>query len=94
MSYHQVITAVTTGKVAFCGKLHPHDDKQNIVLCGMADKKIVQWDLNSRDIVQARAARISSRPHSVRLALARRRRCMPLSSVADAGLHVLTLCVR
>lgn len=48
----QVITAVSTGKVAHCGKLHPDDDKQHIVLCGQSDKKIVQWDLNTRDIVQ------------------------------------------
>lgn len=57
----QVITSVTTGKIAHCGKIHVHDDKQNIILCGMADKKIVQWDLNTRDIVQEYDQHLSAR---------------------------------
>lgn len=48
----KVISAVTTGKVAHCGRLHPHDDKQHVAVCGMADKKVVQWDLNAGDITQ------------------------------------------
>ncbi|XAR62231.1 hypothetical protein NMG60_11016917 [Bertholletia excelsa] len=33
-------------------KLNPDEDKQNILLAGMSDKKIVQWDMNTRQITQ------------------------------------------
>ncbi|VDP39865.1 unnamed protein product, partial [Soboliphyme baturini] len=32
----------TTGKVPYCIKFHPDEDKQNIFLAGMQDKKIIQ----------------------------------------------------
>lgn len=63
----QVITGVTTGKVAHCGRLHPHEDKQHVALCGMADKKIVQWDLNTGDITQTYDEHLAVRFVSFRL---------------------------
>jgi pre-mRNA-processing factor 17 len=48
----KVLSAVTSGKVPHCVKLHPHADKQNILLAGCADRKIVQWDMNTGDMVQ------------------------------------------
>ncbi|XP_078154954.1 transducin/WD40 repeat-like superfamily protein isoform X2 [Carex rostrata] len=48
----KVISTFSTGKVPFVVKLNPDDDKQNILLAGMSDKKIVQWDMNSGQITQ------------------------------------------
>lgn len=48
----QVISSFSTGKVPYVVKLNPDDDKQNILLAGMSDKKIVQWDMNSGQITQ------------------------------------------
>jgi WD40 repeat protein len=47
-----VISTFSTGKMAHVVKLHPDDSKQNILLAGCSDKKIVQWDMNTGDIVQ------------------------------------------
>ena len=48
----KVITAVTSGSVPNCVRLHPHADKQNVLLVGCSDKKVVQWDLNTGDMTQ------------------------------------------
>ncbi|KAF5741065.1 pre-mRNA-processing factor 17-like isoform X1 [Tripterygium wilfordii] len=48
----QVISTFSTGKVPYVVKLNPDEDKQNILLAGMSDKKIVQWDINSGQITQ------------------------------------------
>ncbi|KAJ0229131.1 WD_REPEATS_REGION domain-containing protein [Hirschfeldia incana] len=48
----QVISTFSTGKIPYVVKLNPDDDKQNILLAGMSDKKIVQWDINSGEITQ------------------------------------------
>ncbi|KAK3041787.1 hypothetical protein RJ639_000303 [Escallonia herrerae] len=48
----QVISTFSTGKIPYVVKLHPDDDKQSILLAGMSDKKIVQWDMNSGQITQ------------------------------------------
>ena len=48
----KVVGAVTPGKVPHCVKLHPHADKQNVLLAGLADRKIMQWDLNTGDMTQ------------------------------------------
>eukprot|EP00897_Mesotaenium_endlicherianum_P008619 jgi/Mesen1/7786/ME000408S06893 len=46
------ISSFSTGKVPYVVKLHPDEDKQNILLAGMSDKKIMQWDMNSGEITQ------------------------------------------
>ncbi|KAL8519041.1 hypothetical protein ACS0TY_010113 [Phlomoides rotata] len=48
----QVISAFSTGKIPYVVRLNPDDDKQNVLLAGMSDKKIVQWDINSGQITQ------------------------------------------
>lgn len=48
----QVISTFSTGKVPYVVKLNPDEDKQNILLAGMSDKKIVQWDMRSGEITQ------------------------------------------
>ncbi|KAL8111856.1 uncharacterized protein LOC141666458 isoform X1 [Apium graveolens] len=48
----QVISTFSTGKIPYVVKLNPDDDKQNILLAGMSDKKIVQWDMSSGQITQ------------------------------------------
>ncbi|XP_073131979.1 uncharacterized protein [Henckelia pumila] len=48
----QAISTFSTGKIPYVVRLNPDDDKQNILLAGMSDKKIVQWDMNSGQITQ------------------------------------------
>ncbi|KAM1102923.1 hypothetical protein ACFX19_011689 [Malus domestica] len=48
----QVISTFSTGKVPYVVKLNPDEDKQNVLLAGMSDKKIVQWDMNEGKINQ------------------------------------------
>jgi Fe-S-cluster-containing dehydrogenase component len=36
------VQAFSNGKIPYCVKLHPDNDKQHIFLAGMSDKKIVQ----------------------------------------------------
>ncbi|CAD5312326.1 unnamed protein product [Arabidopsis thaliana] len=48
----QVISTFSTGKIPYVVKLNPDDDKQNILLAGMSDKKIVQWDINTGEVTQ------------------------------------------
>ena len=38
--------------MCFCVRLHP--EEQHVVLAGTQDKKIMQWDLNTGDMVQVR----------------------------------------
>ncbi|BEI83331.1 hypothetical protein CcaverHIS002_0311990 [Cutaneotrichosporon cavernicola] len=48
----KVISRFSTGKLANVVKFHPEADRQNIFLAGMQDKKILQWDIRSHEIVQ------------------------------------------
>jgi len=48
----QCISKHTSKKVPFCAKFHPSAQRCNDVLVGQSDKKIVQWDLRSGDMVQ------------------------------------------
>ncbi|MCL7031600.1 hypothetical protein MKW94_027956 [Papaver nudicaule] len=48
----QVISSFSTGKRPCVVKQNPDDDKQNILLAGMTDKKIVQWDMDSGKLTQ------------------------------------------
>lgn len=40
------------GKMYYCCRLHPDEDKQNVLLAGCGDKKIYQWDMNSGELTQ------------------------------------------
>eukprot|EP00058_Branchiostoma_floridae_P004314 XP_002589802.1 hypothetical protein BRAFLDRAFT_125902 [Branchiostoma floridae] len=46
------ISRFTNRKVPYCVKFNPDEDKQHIFVAGMSDKKIVQWDTRSGEIVQ------------------------------------------
>lgn len=46
------VQAFSNGKIPYCVKLHPDNDKQHIFLAGMSDKKIIQYDMRSGDITQ------------------------------------------
>ncbi|KDN37917.1 WD40 repeat-like protein [Tilletiaria anomala UBC 951] len=46
------LKAFSNGKIPYCIKFHPDEDKQHIFLAGMSDKKIVQWDTKSKEITQ------------------------------------------
>ncbi|XP_070567787.1 pre-mRNA-processing factor 17-like [Ptychodera flava] len=46
------ISRFTNRKVPYCVKFNPAEDKQNLFVAGMSDKKIVQWDIASGEIVQ------------------------------------------
>uniref|UniRef100_A0A7E4VPC2 Pre-mRNA-processing factor 17 n=1 Tax=Panagrellus redivivus TaxID=6233 RepID=A0A7E4VPC2_PANRE len=48
----QVKQRLTTGHRAFCLKYNPDEDKQNIFLSGMQNKKIIQWDTRTGEIEQ------------------------------------------
>ncbi|KAM5163982.1 pre-mRNA-processing factor 17 [Mantella aurantiaca] len=48
----QCISRFTNRKVPYCVKFNPDEDKQNLFVAGMSDKKIVQWDVRSGEIVQ------------------------------------------
>lgn len=48
----EVIHTFSTGKLANVGRFYPDLEKGDIFLCGMNDKKIVQWDLRSGRVVQ------------------------------------------
>ncbi|KAF9605973.1 hypothetical protein IFM89_021299 [Coptis chinensis] len=49
----QVISKFFYWKIPYVVKLNPDDDKQNILLAGMSDKKIVQWDMNSKFVTSS-----------------------------------------
>lgn len=48
----QCLKAFSNGKVPYCVKFHPDDDKQNIFLAGMSDKKIAQFDIDTGEVCQ------------------------------------------
>ncbi|CAI5437401.1 unnamed protein product [Caenorhabditis angaria] len=48
----QVVNRFHTGHVPYCLKYHPDDDKNHMFLVGMQNKKIIQWDSRSGEIVQ------------------------------------------
>ncbi|KAI2652342.1 Pre-mRNA-processing factor 17 [Labeo rohita] len=48
----QCIARFTNRKVPYCVKFNPDEDKQNLFVAGMSDKKIVQWDIRSGEVVQ------------------------------------------
>ena len=50
--YGKVVRSFTNKKTPFCVTFHPNLDKQNIFLAGCSNKKIVQYDINSTEIVQ------------------------------------------
>ncbi|XP_035381860.1 pre-mRNA-processing factor 17-like [Electrophorus electricus] len=48
----QCISRFTNRKVPYCVKFNPDEDKQSLFVAGMSDKKIVQWDIRSGEVVQ------------------------------------------
>ena len=48
----QGISTFSTGKIPYVVRLNPDNDKQNILLAGMSDKKIVQWGMNTGQVAQ------------------------------------------
>ena len=48
----QCTQSFTNKKVGYCCKFNPDDDKQHLIVTGMADKKILCWDTRSGEIVQ------------------------------------------
>lgn len=48
----QVISTFTNKKTPFCVSVHPDPSQQNIILTGCSNKKAVQWDTNTCNIVQ------------------------------------------
>lgn len=40
------------GKMAYTVRIHPDEDKQNVLMAGTADKKIIQIDTDTGDVVQ------------------------------------------
>ncbi|XP_062896840.1 pre-mRNA-processing factor 17 [Mobula hypostoma] len=46
------IARFSNRKVPYCVKFNPDEDKQHLFVAGMSDKKIVQWDIRSEEIVQ------------------------------------------
>ncbi|GBE78419.1 Pre-mRNA-processing factor 17 [Sparassis crispa] len=46
------IKRFSNGKIPYVVRFHPDEDKQNIFLAGMSDKKIIQYDINSGEITQ------------------------------------------
>ena len=48
----QCLQAFSNGKLPYCIQFHPDEDKQHIFMAGTADKKIVQWDINTKEITQ------------------------------------------
>lgn len=48
----QCLKNFSNGKMAHVLRFHPDEDKQNIFLAGMMDKKIIQYDIDSGEITQ------------------------------------------
>nr|XP_023692683.1 pre-mRNA-processing factor 17 [Paramormyrops kingsleyae] len=46
------ISKFSNRKVPYCVKFNPDEDKQSLFVAGMSDKKIVQWDIRSGEVVQ------------------------------------------
>uniref|UniRef100_G3PCI3 Pre-mRNA-processing factor 17 n=1 Tax=Gasterosteus aculeatus aculeatus TaxID=481459 RepID=G3PCI3_GASAC len=48
----QCISRFTNRKVPYCVKFNPDEEKQSLFVAGMSDKKIVQWDIRTGEVVQ------------------------------------------
>jgi pre-mRNA-processing factor 17 len=48
----QCLQRFNNGRIPYVVRFHPDEDKQNIFLAGMSDKKIIQYDINSGEITQ------------------------------------------
>jgi len=48
----QCLKRFSNGKIPHVIRFHPDEDKQNVFLAGMSDKKIIQYDMNSGEITQ------------------------------------------
>ncbi|KAF9015048.1 pre-mRNA splicing factor [Cyathus striatus] len=48
----QCLKRFSNGKIPYVIRFHPDEDKQNIFLAGMSDKKIIQYDMDSGEITQ------------------------------------------
>ncbi|KAF5374887.1 hypothetical protein D9758_000037 [Tetrapyrgos nigripes] len=48
----QCLKRFGNGKIPYVVRFHPDQDKQNIFLAGMSDKKIIQYDMNTGEITQ------------------------------------------
>ncbi|EDV24566.1 uncharacterized protein TRIADDRAFT_26041 [Trichoplax adhaerens] len=42
----------TNKRIPYCVKFNPEEDKQHLFIAGLADKKIVTWDMRANEIVQ------------------------------------------
>ena len=49
--YGKAIRAFTNKKIPYCVKFHPEDSKQNLFMVGSQAKKIMQYDVNSGEVV-------------------------------------------
>ena len=47
-----VLRTFNNHHVFYVVKLHPDNDKQNMLMGGCSDKKVYQWDLNTGDLIQ------------------------------------------
>ena len=48
----QVISTFGAGKMFYVAKLHPNEDKQNMLFGGCGDKKVYQFDVDTGDAIQ------------------------------------------
>lgn len=48
----KVIATFTNKKTPFCVSIHPDPSQQNVIVTGCSNKKAVQWDSNTCEIVQ------------------------------------------
>lgn len=48
--YGKIVHSFTNRKTPYVVKFHPDDDKQNVLMVGTANKKILQFDTNSGDV--------------------------------------------
>lgn len=48
----QCLSSFSNGKIPYVVKFNPDEDKQNSFLVGLNDKKIIQWDINTKEITQ------------------------------------------
>lgn len=46
------ISSFSNGKIPYCVKFNPDEERQHLFVAGGSDKKIIQWDTNSKRIVQ------------------------------------------
>jgi pre-mRNA-processing factor 17 len=46
------LQSINVGKIPYCATFNPNPDRQHLVLAGCSDKKIVQYDLNTGEVVQ------------------------------------------